>query len=201
MSTQQRGIIRTWKDEKGFGFITPDTGGGDVFFHATQVVGRHKRPSENMVVYFNVKRDEQQRLQAVNIHLESEPITPIVVSLLIISIFFALIGVVVFIRLLPAWVLLAYLSMSAITYFMYGNDKTRAVTGQRRVPESRLHLFEFLGGWPGALVAQSYFRHKNRKFSYQVMYWVMVLLNIGVLALVVLFSSHSTFEELRSVFQ
>lgn len=181
MSTQQRGVIRTWKDDKGFGFITPDSGGGDIFFHVKEVVGRHTRPTEHMVVFFNVKRDEQQRLQAVNVHLDTESVLPVVVSLLTICIFFGILGFFVITRILPPWIPLVYLAMSGITYVTYGNDKTKAVTGQRRVPESHLHLLEFFCGWPGALVAQSYFRHKNRKSSYQVVYWTLVLLNLLLL--------------------
>ena len=31
-----------------------------------------------------------------------------------------------------------------------------------------LHWLEFLGGWPGALIAQRVIRHKNKKTSFQV---------------------------------
>lgn len=199
MSTQQRGIIRTWKDEKGFGFITPDTGAGDVFFHISEVVERQKRPEETMVVYFNLTRDEQHRLRAVNIHLENESLTPILLSLLVGIVFYILVGSVIVFRLLPPWVLVAYLVLSGVTYFMYGDDKTRAVMGQRRIPENQLHFFEFLGGWPGALVAQSYFRHKNRKVSYQVVYWIIVLLNILILTVVVIMGSPALLSALRSI--
>ncbi|WP_153605141.1 DUF1294 domain-containing protein, partial [Pseudomonas aeruginosa] len=44
-------------------------------------------------------------------------------------------------------------------------------------PGVRLHLFELLGGWPGALVAQQVFRHKTRKLSFQLVFWGIVLLH------------------------
>lgn len=102
---------------------------------------------------------------------------------------------------LPPWRLLAYLLISAVTYFTYGNDKTRAVTGQRRVPERQLHVLELLGRWPGALVAQSSFRHKNRKPSYQVTHWTMVLLNLLLLGLFVLGSYGPAGEQLGRLFR
>ncbi|WP_147463771.1 DUF1294 domain-containing protein, partial [Pseudomonas amygdali] len=32
-----------------------------------------------------------------------------------------------------------------------------------------------LGGWPGALLAQQVFRHKTRKVSFQIVFWLIVL--------------------------
>lgn len=81
------------------------------------------------------------------------------------------------------YLLLVYAAMSLICFVAYAWDKKRAENGRTRIPERRLHLFELLGGWPGALVAQQYFRHKNRKISYQVKYWAIVALHLGCLAL------------------
>ena len=36
-------------------------------------------------------------------------------------------------------------------------------------------------GWPGALMAQQVFRHKTRKGSYQFVFWLAVLANLGAL--------------------
>jgi uncharacterized membrane protein YsdA (DUF1294 family) len=53
-----------------------------------------------------------------------------------------------------------------------------------RIPESRLHLAELLGGWPGAWVAQRLFRHKSAKVRYRVVFWAIVVLHVaGWLAL------------------
>jgi uncharacterized membrane protein YsdA (DUF1294 family) len=55
------------------------------------------------------------------------------------------------------------------------------MNSRRRTPESTLHLLSVLGGWPGALVAQQMFRHKSRKLEFQIVFWLTVLLNCGVL--------------------
>jgi uncharacterized membrane protein YsdA (DUF1294 family) len=68
--------------------------------------------------------------------------------------------------LLP-WPLLAYLVLSLITFALYAEDKRRARLGLWRIPESRLHKIELGGGWPGALLAQWYLRHKILKTSYR----------------------------------
>lgn len=82
---------------------------------------------------------------------------------------------------LTLWQLLAlvYLAMSLVCFIAYWRDKRFAVAGAQRTPESRLHLYELLGGWPGGLLAQRLIRHKNRKVSYQVKFWLIVALHLG----------------------
>ena len=62
--------------------------------------------------------------------------------------------------------------MSSITFLMYGWDKRQAKTDGWRVPEKRLHALAFLGGWPGAMLGQNYFRHKTQKTEFKVMTWL-----------------------------
>ena len=73
--------------------------------------------------------------------------------------------------------LLAYVIASAIALGLYWYDKHQAQTGQWRTPEKVLHCVELLGGWPGALVAQQVLRHKTRKLSYQIWFWLIVALH------------------------
>ncbi len=53
--------------------------------------------------------------------------------------------------------------MSLVAIVLFAVDKRRAIRNEWRIPESRLHLVEWMGGWPGALVAMRMFRHKRRK--------------------------------------
>ena len=71
---------------------------------------------------------------------------------------------------------------SLIAFAGYGFDKWAARRSSRRVPENTLHLWSLLGGWPGALVAQRVFRHKTRKASFQIVFWVSVALNCAAVA-------------------
>ena len=59
--------------------------------------------------------------------------------------------------------------MSVAAFLMYGWDKRQAQSNGWRVPEKRLHTLAFLGGWPGAMFGQSYFRHKTQKSSFKIM--------------------------------
>lgn len=83
---------------------------------------------------------------------------------------------------LPVLVSLVYLAMSLATLAAYAADKSAAQANRRRIPENTLHLFALLGGWPGALVAQQWLRHKSVKASFLAMFWTTVLLNLGALA-------------------
>jgi uncharacterized membrane protein YsdA (DUF1294 family) len=72
------------------------------------------------------------------------------------------------------WVLVAAAAMSFFTFLLYLADKERARDGEWRIPELTLHLFAFFGGWPGAFLAQRWFRHKTSKFPFQVVFWCIV---------------------------
>lgn len=79
---------------------------------------------------------------------------------------------------------MVYGLMSLICFIAYYRDKQFAIKGQPRTPEARLHLYEVLGGWPGGLLAQRLIRHKNRKLSYQLVFWLIVLLHLALAGLV-----------------
>jgi uncharacterized membrane protein YsdA (DUF1294 family) len=66
--------------------------------------------------------------------------------------------------------------MSGITYLAYGWDKQQARDNEWRMPEAKLHIMELLGGWPGAFLGQRRLRHKCSKVSYQVVFWLIVLM-------------------------
>ncbi|MGA2499674.1 MAG: DUF1294 domain-containing protein [Tepidisphaeraceae bacterium] len=72
------------------------------------------------------------------------------------------------------WYVWAYLSMSALTFIVYAVDKSRATRGAWRVRESTLHFLELAWGWPGALAAQAVVRHKRRKTSFMIVFWLIV---------------------------
>ncbi|MCD5994896.1 DUF1294 domain-containing protein [Pseudomonas sp. CDFA 602] len=72
---------------------------------------------------------------------------------------------------------IAMLVMSMLAFVLYRRDKRRAGAGGQRTLENVLHAMELLGGWPGALVAQQVFRHKTRKVSFQVVFWLIVLVH------------------------
>lgn len=73
--------------------------------------------------------------------------------------------------------LAAYGVVSLLAFLLYWSDKRKARADHWRTPENVLHAVELAGGWPGALLAQQLFRHKTRKVSFQLLFWMIVLLH------------------------
>jgi uncharacterized membrane protein YsdA (DUF1294 family) len=72
-----------------------------------------------------------------------------------------------------------YIIMSGVTFVCYGIDKSRAGKGGRRIPERTLHLLELGAGWPGAFAGQRVFRHKTKKTSFLILFWLIGALHLG----------------------
>ena len=83
---------------------------------------------------------------------------------------------------LPPAVPIVYGAASVTAAIVYAADKSAARRNQWRTPERTLHLLALVGGWPGALVAQTVFRHKSRKTSFRIVFWTTVALNCAALA-------------------
>jgi uncharacterized membrane protein YsdA (DUF1294 family) len=70
--------------------------------------------------------------------------------------------------------------MSVITFALYANDQARAKQNQWRIPENSLHLVELMGGWLGGYIAQRVIRHKNKKISYQLVFWAIIVIHLAL---------------------
>ena len=79
------------------------------------------------------------------------------------------------------------ISINFVTFIAYGVDKRAAQKGEWRIPEADLHTLEFLGGWSGALLAQKFFRHKTKKKSFRTDFYLVILAEFAVIALILHF--------------
>ena len=79
----------------------------------------------------------------------------------------------------PLLVVAAFFIISLIAFLVYYKDKTAAISGAWRTPESTLHMLSLMCGWPGAIIAQQTLRHKTKKKMFRIVFWLTVAMNIG----------------------
>ena len=181
------GKITAWDTEKGFGFISPQAGGKSIFFHITAIENPKWHPKVDQQISFTKSTDRfgrpcavrirlnGHRRAAFNLHQFDSLLVPVAALFLII-----VIAGVLFSK-LSAFILVAYLLLSLVTYIIYAVDKSAAEKGTWRTRESSLHLLSLLGGWPGAIFAQSNLRHKTKKKSFRIVFFITMALNCTAL--------------------
>ncbi len=67
---EQQGRLTQWNDARGFGFITPLSGGARIFVHISQFQQRNRRPCLNDQLTYSIDRDEQGRLRAMEVRYQ-----------------------------------------------------------------------------------------------------------------------------------
>jgi uncharacterized membrane protein YsdA (DUF1294 family)/cold shock CspA family protein len=189
MRLKLQGNITSWNDEKGFGFITPVSGGDRVFIHIKAFKKSYQRPQVNQQVSYSLSKDKQGRSCAADVTpIGKKPPTPQrriskAASLIFVTLFFSALGILTFVTpLIPTFIITLYAIASTITFITYAIDKSAAQKGHWRTSEATLHTMSFFGGWPGALIAQQTLRHKSKKETFQGAYKCTVILNIVVTA-------------------
>jgi uncharacterized membrane protein YsdA (DUF1294 family)/cold shock CspA family protein len=184
------GTIKSWNDERGFGFIEPRLGGQDVFVHIKSLPAGTGRPAVGLWVSFEVETnaDGKKRAKSVQFAPQSKalntrrpeaPAPWTAVRMLALPVFAILYGYVATRWAFRPQVAMAYAGVSTVAFVAYAIDKSAAIQGRRRTPESTLHLLGLACGWPGALLAQQVLRHKTSKPTFVAVFWATVLANMG----------------------
>lgn len=79
--------------------------------------------------------------------------------------------------------LILYLAViNVVTFAVFAWDKYSAIDGEWRIPEQTLLLLAFVGGTPGAIVAQQKLRHKTRKQPFRSLLILIASLHVLLLA-------------------
>lgn len=218
MSDKQQGVVKKWQDDKGFGFIETETGAA-VFFHVSEFKAQ-RRPTIGEQVVFTVGQDSQGRLQAKQVQelgfvqqkmaqknsqirqrnakrshqaeFEAGQKKRLVLGLG----FYAILALLAVMQKISWLVVGWYFVLGLITYGMYAKDKAAAQSGEWRTPESTLHLLSILGGWVGAMVAQTYLRHKSQKPEFRMTYYLTVVINLAVLLFIMAGGGLETLKDL-----
>ena len=180
------GKIAFWKGNKGYGFITPSSGAKQVFVHINEFSNSDARPKIGQLVSYSLSKDKQGRPCAIRVTPADEKIPREIkrndglLMILAATLFLVVVAILVVVGKTPVQVLLVYLAASAVTFAVYAMDKSAAQRGAWRAPESTLHVLSLAGGWPGALIAQKTLRHKSGKEVFRIIFWLTVVVNVGV---------------------
>jgi cold shock CspA family protein len=65
-----KGVLKTWKEDRGFGFIKPDDDGKDIFIHISSLKGVSRRPITGDVIYYQIAKDNRGKYKAINAQIE-----------------------------------------------------------------------------------------------------------------------------------
>ncbi|MEJ1377840.1 MAG: cold shock and DUF1294 domain-containing protein [Candidatus Sedimenticola sp. (ex Thyasira tokunagai)] len=181
-----KGKLTSWNGGKGYGFISPMSGGKQIFVHIKAFSNRSRQPETGQIITYEVSSDKQGRPCAAKATMTGDKLqrnkkkNSGLPSIVVAAIFLVIVTVSVLADKLPLIILSVYVGLSILTYFLYAVDKSAAKKGAWRTQESTLHLFALAGGWPGALIAQQKLRHKSKKEEFRFVFLITVVLNCGI---------------------
>lgn len=173
-----KGKVIEWYDPKGYGFISTLSHDKKVFIHISMVQNNGLRPRLNDEIKFEISTDSKGRLSAKNAVILNRTSRVLTGNFACFFLVLVCVSPVVFKSLL--FLIPLYFSLSFFTYLMFARDKQAAKNNNWRTPENTLHLLSFMGGWPGALLAQNRLHHKTKKQPFKSILWLMIALNIIV---------------------
>jgi uncharacterized membrane protein YsdA (DUF1294 family)/cold shock CspA family protein len=174
-----KGTVVQWNHQKGFGFIQPQAGGENVFFHISALSDRQSRPRMNERVSYELSVDNKNKKSAksvmfVKAHSGLDKYTaPMSKAQGFSVLFLGLVSLCVWLFQCSYWVLIGYVCLSIVTFAVYAHDKRAAQKEAWRTKEASLHLLALVGGWPGALWAQKILRHKSQKQPFLHWGWLV----------------------------
>ena len=203
-NTRSEGVLASWNDERGFGFVTIESG-DKIFAHISAFPSRDVRPTPGERISFAEGYTTDGKVRAHSIrYLDAPPEVPAArrsrpqtMSYVVLVAFAAAIVLATATGTFPSWVAALYLVASIACYVAYAIDKSAAQNRQWRVSEGALLGIGLLGGWPGAIVAQERLRHKTLKNSFRQAFWGTVALNVLVLAVMATPLRHYVFDLVR----
>src|SRR5690606_24617308 len=145
-----KGKLTTWNDDKGFGFITPLTGGKQIFIPIKAFGNRNRRPGVDQLVTFALSSDERGRPCAINATLAGDRLQKKVarsndsLSIIVAAFFLVIVSISVLTAKMPPLVLGFYMVASLLTFMIYAMDKSAARRGAWRTQESTLHMLSLM---------------------------------------------------------
>ncbi|MCW3173267.1 DUF1294 domain-containing protein [Shewanella subflava] len=86
---------------------------------------------------------------------------------------------------LSPWVIGIFIGINLLSFIITWYDKRIAAQNQtspdtqrNRISEKTLYIYALIGGWPAAIIAQQYFRHKTQKNAFKYRFWLCIAINM-----------------------
>jgi len=73
MTAQISGTLKTWNQDKGFGFVTPANGGQDIFIHISNYPRAGGPPKVGESLLFEVTLNKEGKKKAINVSRPGQP--------------------------------------------------------------------------------------------------------------------------------
>jgi len=182
------GLVKSWNDDRGFGFIEPIHGGQEIFVHIKAFPPRAGRPRVGQYVCFEIEQNKEGKKRAKNVELLRAVRSGAprrfnatsdwgTVSLLAIPAFLFLYGIVAVLWRVPNLVAGAYFLLSVACFAAYAADKSAAKSEGRHArkytpgfgPARRMARRTTRAAAPSAQVTQSLISERilvDRRYQY-----------------------------------
>lgn len=141
-----QGRISQWREDRGFGFIAPSSGGEELFVHARAFVSRQRRPVGNEVVTYQIGVDASGRACARHVAFlrETRSSQRIAagsrVARWFAGGFLGFVVVAAYFGRLPLALPLLVVIASLVAFLAYALDKSAARSKRWRIKETTLRL-------------------------------------------------------------
>ena len=109
-------------------------------------------------------------------------INAIILSLIMLAFLFGILYIITDWSPYVLWII----SVSVVTFALFGVDKTLSKTERARIPESVLHLFTLIGGFPGQILGRIVFSHKTN-FKRHPSFTIVLVISILIQAAIMVF--------------
>lgn len=174
-----QGKVIHFNVEKGYGFIFSEEYEEDIFVHKSKLTNATEL-FQGQSVEFQIK-ETKRGLSAVSVVAGAKQQSPYVIF----GVISLILTVIIFSYLYfyePIKPILSYIiAINLSTFLLYGYDKLIAGGEKLRIPEWNLHALAIVGGSPAGLASQKFFRHKTLKGSFQLVYWTIVVIQVGLI--------------------
>jgi cold shock CspA family protein len=132
-----QGRVADWNDDRGFGFVAPNDGGSRLFLHISELTDRSTRPSEGVLVTYEIGKSADGRPRAQAVRFVSASSSGRAKSGNLTATLF-LLAVIVPVVVYVAWVRISYpgSSMSASIYkIIFAREALRSNTQFQCTPQ------------------------------------------------------------------